>query len=450
MTDISIIYNSPERWGKSSTMNAGTRFIVDIQHPAMKERANFISILDPMLSYDDFLEIHLERYGNFLCKNDGTVLTSNGKNGAGTPSFRCKKCKTRPSIYNTFELVLFRYIKIYKTFLMYYKGNSLRKCGELFGLGEGLLTEIKLHFPMGDYNKDGELAIIEHEKKKYAVVTIDAMYKGKKGLMVAKCGKKEIGVEANETTGEGLDRFFDEFEKEIKSEKYFIIMDVRWNVIKKILDRYGERAIIAAQNHTLWGDAYIYFNKDGTWYTLHLRTDTFTEVSKKRDEAKLLAPGEVELYEGIKGVSQTDTLRMLSNEKLEDISLELIEQLKNVNWEHEGRVDIVMEAKMQRLNGIIKEMEERKMNIEKEKELLRSVINGLIENYRKKPGIKIKKMIVRVWKPLKLLKDEVKKLEKELLHEELPIKNKKKPLKKKEPMGKEIWKSKDHLSRGSK
>jgi hypothetical protein len=262
-------------------------------------------------------------------------LIFNGQNGSGTPSLYCKSCKKKMSLWNTFELSLFKYKKVVTGFLTYIYGGSVDKSAALYGIGAGLFNEMRMCLPNITYSHEGPLEIIEDRGTTYGVITMDMMYKGRKGIMLGVCGELEFTALGNENTGEGLDEFLDNVESKVQTDKYMFIMDMRRNVAKKLLDRFGERAIIILQSHTLWGDVYVYFYKDG-WHTLRLRTDAFTSVVKKRNEAELLAPGEIEVFKGLKGIDPKSSLNHLSASRLKQFARELIIQVKNTIGTHQG------------------------------------------------------------------------------------------------------------------
>jgi hypothetical protein len=413
-----IEYNTPSRAGKlpKNIISRGITWDIKVGHPEMKARGEFVLQLDPLLCVEEIAGVIYNKYNNFLCKSCGAALIFDGQNGAGTPSLYCKACKHKMSIWNTFELNVFRYKKLISTFFTYVYGGSVDKSSALYGIGPGLFNEVRMCLPTITYTHKGALAIIEDNGTTYGVITIDMMYKGKKGIMLGVCGGVEFTTLGNETTGEGLSEFFDQVESKVQTDRYIFIMDMRRNVARRILDRFGEKAIIILQSHTLWGDVYVYFYKDG-WYTLRLRTDTFTTVTKKHNEAELLAPGEIEVYKGLKGIDSKGNLNNLSVDRLKQIAKELITQVENADWESSGRVDIVMHAKLSRLNMILRALQRKKEDIAGYLTKIKTIIHKLSNKYKKRLNRTRKRKIINSWRGFTLLRAEIKKLSKTLLGE---------------------------------
>ncbi|MGC8686889.1 MAG: hypothetical protein ACP5SF_04975, partial [Thermoplasmata archaeon] len=119
---------------------------------------------------------------------------------------------------------------------------------------------------------------------------IDMMYKGHRGLMLGVSGSLKFGNIGNEDSGEGLDEFFSSLRTQLHEEKIIFLMDMNMSVAKKILDRWRENAIVITQSHRIWGDVFVYFHRK-EWFTLRLRTDSFSWVSVKSNESSLLPPG---------------------------------------------------------------------------------------------------------------------------------------------------------------
>lgn len=422
MNEVTIKYQPPMLYVKETPAN-GLSWSVECEDKRLRERGDEILHLDPVLPMSEVIEWVLNRHGDFLCPNCGEDLGFNGSNGAGTVSLKCKNCGLRPSIYNTFELLLMKYKKIlFGISLYFYTPTSLKKCGEIVGLDGGLLTEVILNIGNRNYEKNGKPVIIEYEGEKIIVFTCDMMYKGQKGLMLGVSGDFEVGVSGNESTLDGLEEFFkfvDERIKEYPVDRYMFVVDGKTNVIKRILERYGKKAIIVSQIHSRWGDVYVYFYKDDDWWTLRIRTDVFTSARKKRNEKDLLAPGEVELYKGLVYISPETELKGTASDILRDECEELIKQLENVNWEQKGRIDIVMGSKVSTLNQILKELKRRKENIESYTMKLGSVIANISKKYQQRPGRRMKKNIVNALKPLKIMKDKVNDLSINLLKENI-------------------------------
>lgn len=420
---VRILYEAPERFGKSMP-HAGLQWTIVAEGTFFEDRANIITRLDPTLSLEDVAGIILEKYNNFLCRFCGNPLVFNGKNGSGTPSLLCKHCNRKMSIWNTYELTLFKYKKILSAILTYIHSGSLQDSAYLYGIGKGLLNEVRWNLPIIKYTHNGDISRVEHDGLKYAVITIDMIYKGQKGLMLGVSGDYIIGVPGNENTGDGLPVFFSEIENKVDVDRYIFIMDMRRNVAKMILERWGERAIIVLQSHSVWGDVYVYFYRDG-WYTLRLRTDMFSIVGKKRNEEFLLAPGEIELYEGLKGASIKSTLRNISTNTLIKHLQNLLDCIENTDWEAKGRIDLVMRPKIQKINSILQELKRRELIIIPYLTKLKTMINSLAAYYEHHLGHKIQQKIVNAWETLTVLESDVNQLSERLLMKPLKDKNQK-------------------------
>jgi len=420
---IGVPFTPPDRYGKCTSIS-GTRWEIEIENPAMQARAEFVMSLDPMLPPEDVAGHVCAKFGNFLCRIDGQPMVFNGQNGGGTPKLLCKHCNTSPSIWNTFELTLWKYKKVITATMLSNYGLSVDLCGEIFGVGKGALNEVRMSLPCVEYSRTGELETIEYTGEKFAVIYQDMVYKGQKGMMLGICGGLNITALGDEKTGEGLDEFYDSIEEHVDAERYIFVMDMRINVIKKILERFNERAIVVAQNHTLWGDVCVYFYYCDEWYTLRLRTDAFSEPSQKRDEDKLLAVGEIELYRGLKGVSPRMSLEDITEASLRKKVDELLNQIRNTDWSHNGRIDLVMRAKVQKLNALLKELKWRGCDLSDSFGAIKSILGSLIDKYASTINRTIKKKIVNAWRVLRILKAEVNLMSERLLKESLPEKKK--------------------------
>jgi hypothetical protein len=415
---VEVPYAPPSRNGRVSHA-CGIRWVLDVDDPLMRERAEALLMLDPALPHEDAVAFALRTWGGFLCRRCGHPLVFDGQNGAGTTSLLCNRCGHKASIWNTYELRLFQYKKILMGILLCVHGCSVKNSASLVGIGEWALREAVMGLPEVRYSRSGDIEVIDYEGERFAVVTIDMIYKGSRGMMLGVSGGLSTAELGNENTGEGLKAFFDELERRIGAERYLFIMDMKQSVASMILERFKERAVIVLQSHSVLGDVLVYFNRNG-WHTLHLRTDAFSETSSKRDEGRLLSPGEVELYEGLKWPGAGASARSMSVEWLKEMVSELLLQLANVDWEAEGRIDIVMKAKIARLNALIKELERRKEPTEGYVQALREQIDGLIGRYGRSIRRTMKRKIVNAWSSLKVLRGDVERLSEALLKEPLP------------------------------
>jgi len=419
---VQVPYTSPDRFGKKISVE-GIRWCVDVDNSDMRERAELIMRLDPAIPPEDVSWIVYNTWGNFLCRSCGSVLVFDGQNGAGTPSLLCKNCNKKMSIWSTYELTIWRYKKMLCAMLHYFYGGSIKSSSFLYGVGEGALTEMKLCLPPVKYSRDGPLEIIEYDGAEYGVVTIDMIYKGQKGVMLGVCGGLSTTSLGNENTGEGLQEFFDDLEQKVDVSHYVFVMDIRISVAKIILERFDKRAIIVLQNHTVWGDVLVYFYRDG-WYTLRLRTDAFSEPSQKRCEEELLGVGEIELYKGLKGVKASFSLKDVTENKLREKIEELILQVSNAVWSEKGRVDLVMRPKLIKLNGLLRELQRRRMDVTDYIDTLRKIMDDLAGQYTATINRTTKRKIVNAWRALHILKDDVNRLSEVLLKESLPSRDK--------------------------
>ena len=396
----------------------GTRWVLGTDDPIMGERARRILQLDPSLPPEDVVEFVDRKWGDFLCPQCGQPLVHNGQNGAGTASFLCKRCGTRASIWNTFELRVWLTKQVLTGLHYHSEGLSIKASADLASMGACKLGEAAMCLPELKFSREGELEVIEYDGEKYGVVTSDMVYKGHEGLMLGVCGEMNATAMGNENTGEGLDEFFDEVERRVATEKYLFIMDARMNVAKRILERFKERAVIVLQNHTLWGDVLVYFYRDG-WHTLRIRTDAFSEASKKRDESKLLGVGEIEVYSGLKGMNTRGQLKGTREEWLRETAEELLTQARNADWEASGRVDLVMKPKLAKLNSILVELQRRGLGTDGLIEEARKLLAALEERYTQTVARMVKRKIVHAWSALKLMRSDVQRLSQALLKEPL-------------------------------
>ncbi len=76
------------------------------------------------------------------------------------------------SLYNTFELVTFRYRKELTAFLSYVHGNSSEGSASLYGLGSDLFNEMRMSLPSIHYSRNGKPDSIEYDGTTYGIVAI--------------------------------------------------------------------------------------------------------------------------------------------------------------------------------------------------------------------------------------------------------------------------------------
>ena len=350
-----------------------------------------------MLDYDTVASMVLDRFGNFSCRFCFSPLISDGSNGSGTREFLCRKCGAKMSLYNTFELTTFRYRKQMAAFLAYVHCTSSEGSASLFGLGKDMFNEMRMSLPEISYSRNGEPDTIEYDGTKHAIVTIDMMYKGHRGLMLGVSGGLKFGNIGNEDSGEGLDEFFSSVRENIREEKIIFIMDMKMSVAKKILERWKENAIIILQSHRIWGDVFVYFYRE-KWFTLRLRTDPFSSVSVKRDESSLLPPGIIELYSGLKGVTHRNQMRKLSEDEIVKIASNSIDQVRRVDWNQKGRVDFVMAARIRDIASSLKELKRRKVDASSLTGEIEAVLSNIEEGYKRRINRTVKRKIVNAWK----------------------------------------------------
>ena len=416
--DYQIDYKAPVRNLNSRTN--GQHWNLNIPDDEMQRRSEYLLCMDPMLDYDSIASMIMEKYGNFSCRFCYSPLVMDGKNGSGTKEFLCMKCKRKMSLYNTFELVTFRYRKELTAFLSYVHSTSSEGTASLYGLGSDLFNEMRMSLPDIHYSRNGEPNTIEYDGTRYGIVTIDMMYKGHKGLMLGVSGDLKFGNLGNEDSGDGLDEFFNTLEAQIHADRIIFLMDMKLSVAHKILEKWNKKAIIILQSHRIWGDVFIYFHRE-EWFTLHLRTDAFSSVTVKRDESSLLPPGVMELYSGLKGVTHRNPMRRMTEDEVRKIAHNCLDQVRSVDWNAKGRVDFVMAAKLRDLNAALKELKRRKSDTESLVKEIGDVLSALKEGYRRRINRSVKRKIVNAWRSFPMLKEQVNDLSLALLGE--PIKD---------------------------
>ncbi|KXB01843.1 hypothetical protein AKJ44_02090 [candidate division MSBL1 archaeon SCGC-AAA261F17] len=395
---------------------------MDMDDSEMKERAEFLLKLDPSLPPEDVLWTVYEKWGGFLCRECGSPTVFDGQNGAGTTSVLCNKCERNMSVWNTYELTLWKYKKMVSALAHHEYGGSVENISELLGVGKGALDEARACLSNLKYSRTGEAEVIEYDGLRIGIVTQDIIYKGREGVMLGVSGGLQMTEIGNEKTCEGLDTYFDGLEEKLDVDKLLVLMDMNTTVAKKLLELFQEKVIIVLQNHSNWGDVHVYFYRGG-WRTLRLRTDAFTEPSRKLDEEDLLGVGEIELYKGLKGVSPRMSFKDVSEDTLRDRVKELITQFRNTDWDADGRVDLVMRPKCIRLNTLLRELQKRESDITEHLDDIREVLEDIANEYASKLGKSVKKKIVNAWSRLAMLEDEVNSLSEKILKEPLPSKS---------------------------
>ena len=203
---------------------------LNIPDDEMQRRSEYLLCMDPMLDYDTIASMIMEKYGDFSCRFCYSPLVMDGKNGSGTKEFLCMKCRRKMSLYNTFELVTFRYRKELTAFLSYVHSTSSEGTASLYGLGSDLFNEMRMSLPDIHYSRNGEPNTIEYDGTRYGIVTIDMMYKGHKGLMLGVSGDLKFGNLGNEDSGDGLDEFFNTLEAQIHADRIIFLMDMKLSV----------------------------------------------------------------------------------------------------------------------------------------------------------------------------------------------------------------------------
>ena len=394
-----VDYSPPDR-NLSLSRSSSLHWDVNIPDPGMKDRMEFLMRLNSMLDYDTVASIVLDRFGHFSCRFCFSPLISDGSNGSGTKEFLCRKCGSKMSLYNTFELGTFRYRKQMAAFLAYVHCTSSEGSASLFGLGKDLFNEMRMSLPEISYSRRGEPDTVEYDGTRYAIVTIDMMYKGHRGLMLGVSGGLKFGNIGNEDRGEGIDEFFSPVRENIREERIIFIMDMKMSVAKKILDRWRENAIIILQSHRIWGDVFVYFHRE-EWFTLRLRTDSFSSVSVKGNVSSLLPPGIIEVYSGLKGVTHRNPMRKLSTDEIMKIASNSIDQVRGVDWNQKGRVDFVMAARIRDIAASLKELKRRKADASSLTGEIEAVLSNIEEGYKRRIN---RLFITLLGEPIKELK----------------------------------------------
>jgi hypothetical protein len=301
---LPLDYQPPRRYLRSPRPPEWT-LTINITDDAVRERLEFLLSVDPMMGYDEVATLVMQAYGSFSCRLCYSPLILDGKNGSGTTELLCRKCMQKMSLYNTFELVTFRYRKVLAAFIAYVHCGSAEGCSYTYGLGRDLFNEMRMSLPDIQYSVSDEPDIIEYDGTRYAVAAIDMMYKGRRGLMLGVSGGLKFGNPGNEDTGEGLDEFFDAAESRTGTDRIIFLMDMKMSVAHRILGRWGERAVIVMQSHRIWGDVFVYFHReksiaanDGCFYSIPpagLRiffafSSSSPETAEKRSDSCFMVP----------------------------------------------------------------------------------------------------------------------------------------------------------------
>ena len=413
--DYRIDYSPPER-DLSTGKSSGIQWNLNIPDGKMRNRSEYILHLDPMLGYDAIASMIMEKYGDFSCRFCYSALIWDGKNGSGTRELVCTKCNRKMSLYNTFELVTFRYRKVMTAFLSYTHSSSSDGSAALYGLSKDTFNEMRMSLPEIHYSRKGAPDTILYDGTEYGIVTIDMMYKGHKGLMLGVSGDLKFGNLGNEDSDDGLDEFFSTLEAQIHTDRIIFLMDMKMSVAHRILDKWKDRAIIILQSHRTWGDVFVYFRRN-EWFTLHLRTDAFSSVSVKRDESSLLPPGIMEIFSGLKGVTHRSPMRRMSEDEIRKIAHDCMDQVRSVDWNAKGRVDFVMASKLRDLNAALKELKRRKSDTLSLIREIENLLSYIKETYRRRINRSVKRKIVNAWRSFSMLKRQVNDLSMALLGE---------------------------------
>lgn len=354
--------------------------------------------LDPTLDYDTVASLTEEQYCGFTCRFCHSPLISDGSNGSGTKEFFCKRCRRKMSIYNTFEISVFRYRKVLTAFLSYVHSSSSDGSASLFGLGRDLFNEVRMFLPVLQWGRNGDPDVVECHGDRFALVTIDMMYKGHRGLMLGVSGDLKFGNIGSE-------------------EKTIFIMDMKMSVARRILDRWKENAVIILQSHRIWGDVFVYFHRDG-WHTLHLRRDAFSSVSVKSNESSLPPPGVIELFSGLKKITHRNPMRKLSYEELLSIANNSLDQAGKADWNAKGRMDFVMAAKLRDLSAAVMELRRRRVDVTSLEDRIDRTLSDLERSYSRRINRSVKRKIVNAWRSFPM-RDRVNSLSIALLGEPL-------------------------------
>ena len=157
------IDHSPPKRHLDIARSSGIQWNLSIPDEGMRTRSEYIFRMDPMLGYDDIASMIMEKYGNFSCRFCYSPLVMDGTNGSGTKEFLCRKCGRKMSLYNTFELVTFRYRKELTAFLSYIHCSSSDGAASLYGLGKDLFNEMRMSLPEIHYSRKGEPDMIIYD-----------------------------------------------------------------------------------------------------------------------------------------------------------------------------------------------------------------------------------------------------------------------------------------------
>ncbi|MGC8817557.1 MAG: transposase-like zinc-binding domain-containing protein [Candidatus Hadarchaeum sp.] len=414
---VEVEYAPPE--GRIRAASVPTcRFRIICEDEEMQRRADFVGRLDPRLGEDEVVGLVVDSFGRPLCPSCGAQLVKNGVNGSGTPQYRCNACERDMAFHAVFEAVTFRALKTLTALTMViHCQTTVEDAADFLGLSRNVLWENLWRLPDFEPRVSGKPMAVSHRKERVLVVNLDGLHRGESCLLLTVSGERKNIGEGNERTMEGLEELLDGALRGMEADRYLFVTDTNRAAIRWLIERYGEKAVVVAQNHTLWGDAMVYFHHGG-WWTLRLRTDSFTTPTPKRNEARLLPPGVIELYEGLKGTNPVLTLRNHSTEALEAMGASLLEALRALALELRSRTSLeglflMMLTRVRELNSVIKEL--RRRGVSTIEENARRVMSWIAELYGGAPGAKRKRLLMNAWKHLKAMPEEVESLGRALL-----------------------------------
>jgi len=105
---VQIEYSDPLRSGEK-TPCPELVWCMQADDPVTQEHSEFIMSLDPAFPMEEVARRVDERFDHFLCPRCEESQVFNGQNGSGTQSLKCNECGKRPSIWNTYDLSIFKH-----------------------------------------------------------------------------------------------------------------------------------------------------------------------------------------------------------------------------------------------------------------------------------------------------------------------------------------------------